>query len=161
MCYKPRPPIGKGGGGKIPAGLDYDRWCGPAPRQLPLGRKSLHYDWHWIYDYGNGDLGNQGIHEMDMARWFLGYNEISPRVLSIGGRLGYDDDGQTSEHSVGLPRLRRPAADLRSPWPAKVKGASESLGAEYGSTVRVHRRPGRGESSSVARAVRSWWNREA
>ena len=95
LCYKPRPPIGKGGGGKIPAGLDYDRWCGPAPRQLPLGRKNLHYDWHWIYDYGNGDLGNQGIHEMDIARWILGYNEISPRVLSIGGRLGYDDDGQT------------------------------------------------------------------
>ncbi|MBL7134525.1 MAG: Gfo/Idh/MocA family oxidoreductase [Phycisphaerae bacterium] len=95
LCYKPRPPIGKGGGGKIPPGLDYDRWCGPGPLQRPLRRKNLHYDWHWIYDYGNGDLGNQGIHEMDMARWFLGYDAISPRVISIGGRLGYDDDGQT------------------------------------------------------------------
>jgi predicted dehydrogenase len=95
LCYKPRPPIGKGGGGAIPPGLDYDRWCGPAPLQLPLRRKNLHYDWHWIYDYGNGDLGNQGIHEMDMARWMLGYDRLSPRVLSIGGRLGYDDDGQT------------------------------------------------------------------
>ena len=61
----------------------------------PLTRENLHYDWHWIYDYGNGDLGNQGIHEMDIARWFLGYEALSPRVMSIGGRLGYDDDGQT------------------------------------------------------------------
>ena len=95
LCYKPRPPIGKGGGGEIPPGLDYDLWCGPAPLELPLRRKRLHYDWHWIYDYGNGDLGNQGIHEMDMARWFLGYDGLPRRVFSIGGRLGYDDDGQT------------------------------------------------------------------
>lgn len=95
VCYKPRKPIGKGGGGKIPPGLDYDLWCGPAPLQVPLRRKSLHYDWHWFYDYGNGDLGNQGIHEMDLARWFLGYDGLPRRVLSVGGRLGYDDDGQT------------------------------------------------------------------
>lgn len=93
-CYKPRMSIGKSGRGEIPAGLDYDLWTGPAPLK-PLGRRNLHYDWHWIYDYGNGDLGNQGIHEMDLARWFLGYGALSPRVVSIGGRLGYDDDGQT------------------------------------------------------------------
>ena len=48
-----------------------------------------------MYDYGNGDLGNQGVHEMDIARWFLGQAAVSPRVISIGGRLGYDDDGET------------------------------------------------------------------
>ena len=73
---------------------DYDLWSGPVDVK-PLTRKNLHYDWHWIYDYGNGDLGNQGIHETDIARWFLGYDTLSPRVMSIGGRLGYDDDGQT------------------------------------------------------------------
>ena len=78
----------------IPPGLDYDLWTGPAPLK-PLSRQNLHYDWHWIYDYGNGDLGNQGIHEMDIARWFLGYSAVSPRVMSIGGRLGYDDDAET------------------------------------------------------------------
>lgn len=95
LCYKPRKPIGKGGGGKIPPGLDYDLWCGPGPLEQPLRRKSLHYDWHWFYDYGNGDLGNQGIHEMDLARWFLGYDGLPNRVLSVGGRMGYDDDAQT------------------------------------------------------------------
>jgi len=94
MCYKPRLSIGKVGHGEIPAGLDYDLWTGPAPLK-PLARKNLHYDWHWIHDCGNGDLGNQGIHEMDLARWFLGHTTLSPRVMSIGGRLGYDDDGQT------------------------------------------------------------------
>jgi predicted dehydrogenase len=93
-CYKPRMSIGKFGKGEVPPGLHYDLWIGPAPMK-PLARKTLHYDWHWIYDYGNGDLGNQGIHEMDIARWFLGHAALSPRVMSIGGRLGYDDDGQT------------------------------------------------------------------
>jgi hypothetical protein len=87
-------PIGKRGRGEIPAGLDYDLWIGPAPMK-PLARQNLHYDWHWIYDYGNGDLGNQGIHEMDIGRWFLGYGALSPRVISIGGRLGYEDDAET------------------------------------------------------------------
>lgn len=99
MCYKPRMSIGKFGKGEVPAGLDYDLWTGPAPLK-PLARKNLHYDWHWIYDYGNGDLGNQGIHEMDLARWLLGYATLSPRVMSIGGRFGYDDDGQTPNTQV-------------------------------------------------------------
>ena len=94
MCYKPRMSIGKFGRGEIPPGLDYDLWTGPAPLK-PLSRKNLHYDWHWFYDYGNGDLGNQGIHEMDLARWFVGHKTLSRRVMSIGGRLGYDDDGET------------------------------------------------------------------
>jgi predicted dehydrogenase len=94
FCYNPRPSIGKVGHGEIPPGLDYDLWSGPVDVK-PLTREKLHYDWHWIYDYGNGDLGNQGIHETDIARWFLGHQALSPRVMSIGGRLGYDDDGQT------------------------------------------------------------------
>jgi predicted dehydrogenase len=93
-CYKPRMSIGKAGTGRIPPGLNYDLWLGPASKKL-LTRKNLHYDWHWMYDYGNGDLGNQGVHEMDIARWFLGQAAVSPRVISIGGRLGYDDDGET------------------------------------------------------------------
>ena len=61
----------------------------------PLRRARLHYDWHWVWDTGNGDLGNQGVHQVDIARWVLGYQQLSPRVLSIGGRLGYEDDGET------------------------------------------------------------------
>ena len=95
LCYKRRASIGKVDGAQpIPADIDYDLWCGPAPKE-PLMRKRLHYDWHWVWPTGNGDLGNQGIHEMDVARWVLGVNELSPRVLSVGGRLGYVDDGTT------------------------------------------------------------------
>ena len=100
LCYKPRVSIGKVSGPQpVPAGVDYDLWCGPAPMD-PIRRKRFHYDWHWIWNYGNGDLGNQGIHQMDIARWFLGVNELSPRVLSIGGRLGYDDDGETANTQI-------------------------------------------------------------
>lgn len=98
-CYKPRQSIGKVGKGEIPAGLDYDLWTGPAPKK-PLTRAKLHYDWHWVYDTGNGDMGNQGIHQMDVARWFLGVNALSPRVMSIGGRVGYEDDGETPNTQV-------------------------------------------------------------
>ena len=100
LCYKPRPSIGKVEGPQpVPAGVDYDLWCGPAPMD-PIRRKKFHYDWHWIWNYGCGDLGNQGIHQMDIARWFLGVNELSPRVVSLGGRLGYDDDGETANTQV-------------------------------------------------------------
>jgi len=95
LCYKRRASIGKVDAPQpIPPEIDYDLWCGPAEK-LPLMRKRLHYDWHWVWNTGNGDLGNQGIHEMDVARWFLGVMELSPRVLSVGGRLGYVDDGET------------------------------------------------------------------
>ncbi len=100
LCYKARPSIGKGGGAKVPDGLDYDLWCGPAPLEDPIRRQKFHYDWHWFYAYGNGDMGNQGIHQMDVARWFLGVDELSPRVMSIGARLGYDDDGETPNTQI-------------------------------------------------------------
>ena len=94
-CYKPRRSIGKLDSPlSIPSELDYDLWCGPAEKR-DLYRPKLHYDWHWDFNTGNGDMGNQGIHQMDIARWFLGYDTISPRVLSIGGRLGYEDAGDT------------------------------------------------------------------
>ena len=95
LCYKRRPSIGKVAGPQtIPPSVDYDLWCGPAPKG-PLMRERLHYDWHWVWPTGNGDLGNQGIHQMDLARWALGKTELSPRVVSVGGRLGYADDGET------------------------------------------------------------------
>ena len=147
MCYKPRQSIGKFGHGEIPAGLDYDLWTGPAPLK-PLARQKLHYDWHWIYDYGNGDLGNQGIHEMDLARWFLGYDTLSPRVMSIGGRLGYDDDGETPNTQLvwhaydgppilfevrGLPKARQYQTDTTL-W---FKNMDAPVGFQGGPTVGV------------------------
>jgi predicted dehydrogenase len=99
-CYKPRQSIGKLTEPlKIPDSIDYDAWCGPAA-MVPLYRPKLHYDWHWDYNTGNGDLGNQGIHQMDISRWFLGENQLSPKVVSFGGRLGYDDAGNTPNTQV-------------------------------------------------------------
>jgi len=100
LCYKRRPSIGKVNGAQpIPPSVDYDLWCGPAPKG-PLMRKRLHYDWHWVWPTGNGDVGNQGIHQMDLARWVLGEAEVSPRILSVGGRLGYVDDGTTPNTQI-------------------------------------------------------------
>ncbi len=95
LCYKARPSIGKVSGPQpIPPTINYDLWCGPAPKG-PLKRKNVHYDWHWVWPTGNGDIGNQGIHQMDIIRWAAGKDKLSPRVMSVGGRLGYDDDGET------------------------------------------------------------------
>ncbi|QEG24190.1 Gfo/Idh/MocA family oxidoreductase [Mariniblastus fucicola] len=94
-CFKPRKSIGKLDSPlKLAKSVNYDMWCGPAEKR-ELYRPKLHYDWHWDFNTGNGDMGNQGIHQMDIARWFLGYDTISPRVLSIGGRLGYEDAADT------------------------------------------------------------------
>ncbi len=95
FCYKRRKSIGKVDGPQAPpASVDYDMWTGPAPLK-PLMRKQLHYDWHWVFDTGNGDVGNQGIHQMDIARYALGVEGLPPRIMSVGGRFGYDDDGNT------------------------------------------------------------------
>jgi predicted dehydrogenase len=105
LCYKLRPSIGKTTGEQSPPKtMDYDLWCGPAPYKLPRRRTldagTVHYHWHWFWDYGNGDLGNQGIHEMDKARWGLGQSGLPRAVQSLGGRLGYDDDGETANTQI-------------------------------------------------------------
>lgn len=101
-CYKPRKPIGKLETPlQIPGSIDYDLWCGPAAK-AELFRPQLHYDWHWDWNTGNGDMGNQGIHQMDIARWFLGESGLAPRTISIGGRVGYDDAGNTPNSQVVL-----------------------------------------------------------
>ncbi len=95
LVYVRRDSIGKVDGPQlVPESVDYNLWCGPSP-MLPLTRKSLHYDWHWVWPTGDGDFGNNGIHYIDVCRWVVGKNELPPRVLSFGGRFGYVDDGVT------------------------------------------------------------------
>jgi predicted dehydrogenase len=131
LCYKHRGSIGKVEKPQpVPKTADYDLWCGPAPKK-PLMRAKLHYDWHWIWDYGNGDLGNQGIHEMDKARWGLGKNEVARSVLSVGGRFGYVDDGETANTQICffdfgdcelIFEVRGLASDTPFPAPVSKKG---------------------------------------
>ena len=102
LCYKRRDSIGKVEvETEWPADIDKDLWYGPAEVK-PLMRKKLHYDWHWVWNTGNGDLGNQGIHQMDIARRFLGEDEMSPAVWAVGGRVGYVDDGETPNSLIVL-----------------------------------------------------------
>lgn len=99
LCYKERGPIGPGGQYAVPSSVNYDLWLGPAPHS-PLARPRFHYDWRWQWAYGNGDLGNQGIHQMDLARWALGAHRLSNTVLSYGGRLGCADAGETANTQI-------------------------------------------------------------
>jgi predicted dehydrogenase len=102
IVYVQRGSIGKVDGPQpIPESVDYNLWCGPAP-MAPLMRKNLHYDWHWVWPTGNGDFGNNGIHFTDICRWFLGKDKLPPRVMSIGGRFGYIDDGETPNTQLVL-----------------------------------------------------------
>lgn len=101
LCYKSRPSIGPKGAYDVPESVNYDIWCGPAPTN-PLTRPRFHYDWHWQWDCGNGDLGNQGIHQMDIARWGLGVTDVGYSVISYGGRFGYEDAGETANTQVNI-----------------------------------------------------------
>lgn len=93
LCFKWRDTIGKAPVSEVPAGVDYDLWTGPAPKK-PFTRNRFHYNWHWLWDTGNGDLGNQGIHEVDIARWGMGV-KFPTRVTAMGGHYMFDDDQET------------------------------------------------------------------
>jgi predicted dehydrogenase len=117
VCYKWRNTIGKVDMPQpIPPGVHYDLWLGPAPYK-PLMRKQLHYDWHWQWDYGNGDLGNQGAHQMDIARWGLGV-QLPTRVVSLGGHFMFEDDQQTP--NVQMAWFEFPATDAKGETKRKV-----------------------------------------
>jgi len=105
LCYKPRGPIGPRGNYDVPASVNYDLWSGPSQLH-PLTRPKFHYDWHWQWDYGNGDLGNQGIHQMDIARWGLNEQNLGETVLSYGGRFGYEDAGETANTQVCIHEFK-------------------------------------------------------
>jgi predicted dehydrogenase len=93
LCFKWRDTIGRKPVEPVPAGVHYDLWLGPAPKH-EFTQNRFHYNWHWFWDYGNGDIGNQGIHEVDIARWGLGVG-LPTRVTAIGGHFMFDDDQET------------------------------------------------------------------
>jgi predicted dehydrogenase len=106
LCYKWRDTIGRKPTQAVPAGVNYDLWLGPAPDR-GFSENRFHYNWHWFWDTGNGDLGNQGIHEVDTARWGLGAG-FPTKVSAIGGHVMFDDDQQT-------PNLLNVAYEFASP----------------------------------------------
>lgn len=96
--WSARGSIGNGKPAAVPPNLNYDLWQGPAPRQKYVDNL-IHYNWHWFWKYGNGELGNNGVHSLDLCRWGLGA-EIPNRVVSSGGRYFYNDDQQTPDTHV-------------------------------------------------------------
>ncbi len=99
FTYRPRNPIGPPGEYEVPETVDYNLWAGPAPMQVPLRRPNFHYDWHWVWDYGNGELGNNSVHRVDTMRLLLGLKGLGRGVMSYGARH-YDDAGETPNTQV-------------------------------------------------------------
>jgi predicted dehydrogenase len=102
LNYKTRDTIGKVDAAvPVIKSIDYNLWCGPRP-MAPVMRSQFHYDWHWQWPYGNGDIGNQGPHQLDVARWALGQMTLPKRFMSLGSRWGYVDDGETPNNQLAL-----------------------------------------------------------
>ncbi len=98
LCFKKRPSIGHKDDSPIPPGVDWDKFLGPAPMRA-FNELRFKYNWHWFWDTGNGDIGNQGIHQMDVARWGLGV-ELPNSVSSTGGKYVFTDDQETPNTQI-------------------------------------------------------------
>jgi predicted dehydrogenase len=99
LCYKRRKSIGHKPDGPVPPGVDWDKFLGPAPMRA-FNENRFKYNWHWFWDTGNGDIGNQGVHEMDVARWALNQPGLPKSVFSTGGKYIYDDDQETPNTQI-------------------------------------------------------------
>ena len=94
LCFNRRKSIGHTPEGPVPPGLDWDKFLGPAPIRAYCENR-FKYNWHWFWDTGNGDIGNQGVHEIGICRWGLGDPDWPKTAVSFGGKLGIDDDTET------------------------------------------------------------------
>jgi predicted dehydrogenase len=100
--YRPRTSIGPAGEYSVPPTVDYNLWAGPAPIELPLRRKSFHYDWHWFWNWGGGELANNSIHPTDAMRMIVDLKGLGRGVLSYGGRVGIDDCAETPSVQITI-----------------------------------------------------------
>ena len=132
--------IGRGKPGEPPDHLDYDLWLGPAPR-VPYHANRLHYNWHWRFAFGTGDMGNDGVHELDLALWGLGVEGRHPEaVAGIGRKLFFEDDQQFPDTQNVIfdfapsekdPRRRQLIFEMRIWAPYRMEGY-ENGNAFYG-----------------------------
>ena len=150
-CYswKRRPPIGPEVRGTWPGTLDADLWFGPRPVRRPT-RQRFHYDWHWFTGFGNGGLGNNGVHRLDVARWGMDLPESADRTLAWAGRLGPRDAGETPNTALTVLAFgsRSVAHDLRGLQTAP--DARRDPGVRAGDEVVFH---GDGGSIVVTRTT--------
>ncbi len=94
LCYKRRASIGRKPDTPTPPGVNWDMFLGPAPMR-PFNELRFKYNWHWFWDTGNGDIGNQGVHQIGVARWGMGDPEWPKAAYSHGGKFAYEDDQET------------------------------------------------------------------
>ncbi len=94
LCFKRRVSIGHAEDSPVPAGVNWDLFLGPAPLR-PFNEKRFKYNWHWFWDTGNGDIGNQGVHEIGICRWGMGDPEWPKSAVAMGGKYAYNDDQET------------------------------------------------------------------
>jgi predicted dehydrogenase len=133
LCFKRRLSIGHKEDTPIPPGLDWDKFLGPAPMR-PFNELRFAYNWHWFWDTGNGDVGNQGVHEMDIARW--GLNQGLPdSVSSTGGKyyVPADDDQETP--NTQMATFHYPDAELMFEVRGGVTGPEGGLEVRGGNTI--------------------------
>lgn len=116
--------------------VNHDLWCGPAPTKLE--RAKYHYDWHWFWDYGNAELGNNGPHILDLCRWSIGAEEFPTSVTSVGGRYAWDDNGQTpNTHLIRYEYATAPITfEIRDlPTATGKRDTCKYMGESYGIVV--------------------------
>ncbi len=94
LCFKRRASIGHADDSPTPPGVNWDLFLGPAPLR-PFNTLRFKYNWHWFWDTGNGDIGNQGVHEIGICRWALGDPEWPKTAYAQGGKYAYTDDQET------------------------------------------------------------------
>ena len=100
LSYNQRQSIGRANGPQtIPPTCDYSLFQGPAT-MTPLMRLTLHYEWHWFWETGTGEMGNLGGHVLDDSRWMTGLSTLPTRAMCIGGRFGFNDDGETPNTQI-------------------------------------------------------------
>lgn len=144
LCYKWRNTIGRYPDEPVPPGVDYDLWLGPA-RKRPFNRNRFHYNWHWNWEYGCGDMGNQGVHEMDIARWGLGVT-LPTKITAVGGHFMFDDAQETPNAMMALFEFPNPEGggdkkkilqfEVRH-WIANGEDGMWLKGASQGNTYRA------------------------
>ncbi len=134
IWYQKRESLGRVAGPQaIPSSVDYDLWTGPAPLE-PLRRSRLHYDWHWDWSTGNGDFGNLGMHQLDDCVWILRKTGLPHRFFSGGGRVSWDDDGET-------PNTQWAVFDFGDvPMMVEVRNLPHKRGVDYMDSLRGVRR---------------------
>lgn len=133
LVYKWRPSIGNEGNSAVPAGLNWDLWQGPAKARA-FSKNYVHYNWHWFWEYGNGDIGNQGIHETDLAMWGLDVG-LPEEISSMGGKYLWNDSKETPETLISTYKYPKEGKILQfevRPWMTNREDGIEIGNLFYG-----------------------------